>query len=1371
MYTLDKLPHLHATRLKASYPFDRLDPTRFNLVFIAQPTLESGQKFLKELSPYINRNIDRYTLDRIYRGKAFNKMYYESLIAYKVDPFQTRDGKNVRYERMFNTLRNKNVFVDLGMYHQLFFNLLPEAATVDNKTIQYLDVLKSAVTQDQYRPYRTKVIIFDVRQWVDTNDIRLNISELNNPIMFIRRAMYRHLDSFKEFDDLHFIITDGAFTIRVTPKECDDSSYSKFNTEFRKLNTVLSSKDEREIEADDTFNRAVLQSFTDNGMRRLTGDSPVSNVVDDAILKKASEIKKESEDLTDEEVATAVAESDPDEELMSEIARELDTAVLGKQKSAASSKRDELLREEQKKVRFKDMKLGEIVKYAAERQNMSEIETLDVSDKVSSTNDNVKKIKFSNFEKSYNANLMEQDIANTILQLNKASIPVYVRDIKTEDTSNELSLKETMTVTLEDENRVRHTLKFDVPKFIDDKFMHLNGNKKLIVKQLMSLPIVKTGPNTVWIVSNYNKMQIKRVGHNVSSKITKMTKALATNDPSVKIKPGNQLIANKDVMTTIEYDEFARLYETIDIPGKAKFFFNVPRIEEEMKKLNLPKQVSKEEGETLIPIAIVKSSPKATVLYVSSKSQMIQNGVKNEDIVSTILSFSPKLKSVYDEQKAGKKFIYTSVKMLEKQVPILMLLGYTHGLQTVIRKAGVNHYFSETRPRVSEDQGVVQFEDGYLVFDKYPFENSLLMNALYSMPTRAYTYDAFNEKDVYVELFDVMFNQRNLAAGIDNFKDFLIDPITLSVLEDLNLPTEFADVIIYAQKLLLDNEYTPETDLSLYRVRSNEIVSVYLYKAIAAAYRRYYNSSGSNNPTKISVPQDCITKSVLTAQTIEDYSILNPIVELEKSHAISPKGPGGMNLARGFTLEKRAYSESMVGTIAMSTSPDANVGVVRALTTEPSVVSARGYLESNNGDFDQFKDVNLFSPGELLSPLGASRDDTVRTAMAIKQSKHVIPVKNSSPVLISNGLEQTIPYQLSTDYSIVAKEDGEVVEINNDAKFMIVKYKSGEHQAIDISDRVVKNGSGGFYLVNKMEPHFKLNQKFKKNDIIATDDSFFSNDEDGIRFNIGTLEKLAIMSSYSTYEDSTLITHKLADDVATKVTIPREVTLGPNANVDYMVKIGDEVSVGDELIRFENSFDEESVNKFLASVGEDLGEEIRTLGKHPVRSHYTGRIVDIKVISTVDLDELSPSLRKIVSDSYARTKKRKYVLNKYDKSKSFYKMGVYITDPEDKVVTKDGKVKGNIVNEGVLIQIFVEYEDVAGIGDKITFFTALKSIVGEVIPKGYEPYSVNAPDEEISSFIAPGAVLARMTPSIMLTMFGNKVLVELKKSLEEIYNS
>ena len=70
---------------------------------------------------------------------------------------------------------------------------------------------------------------------------------------------------------------------------------------------------------------------------------------------------------------------------------------------------------------------------------------------------------------------------------------------------------------------------------------------------------------------------------------------------------------------------------------------------------------------------------------------------------------------------------------------------------------------------------------------------------------------------------------------------------------------------------------------------------------------------------------------------------------------------------------------------------------------------------------------------------------------------------------------------------------------------------------------------------------------------------------------------------------------------------------------------------------------------------------------------------------------------------------------------------------------------------------------------KIMSFTANKNITGEVIPEGFEPYSESRPGEEISTTVAQASILGRMTPSIIITIFGNKIIVELKRALFDIF--
>lgn len=393
----------------------------------------------------------------------------------------------------------------------------------------------------------------------------------------------------------------------------------------------------------------------------------------------------------------------------------------------------------------------------------------------------------------------------------------------------------------------------------------------------------------------------------------------------------------------------------------------------------------------------------------------------------------------------------------------------------------------------------------------------------------------------------------------------------------------------------------------------------------------------------------------------------------------------------------------------------------------------------------------------------------------MKQSKHVIPVKKSSPVLISNGFEETCRFNLSTDFVVNAKEDGKVVEYDEKHQLMVVEYKSGAHQAVNLAPTIVKNGGGGFFESNILVTRLKVGDKFKKDDALAWNKDFFQNDKiNGCRLNIGTLSKVAIMSTYDTHQDATFITEKLSRDAGSEMCFQRAVVLGKNANVTQMVKVGDEVEIGDSLIQFDTSFEDESLNEFLAALSKDprLEKEIMDSSRNNIKAKTAGVIEDIKIYSSVDLDELSPSLQRIVKKYYNEIDQKKKILSKYDKEGSIVKCGVMITEPTGKVEpNKYGVIRGQKVEDSVLIEFYTKHTELLEVGSKIANFTALKNTICEIVPKGYEPYSEFRKDEEISSIIASNSILKRMTPSILLTCLGNKCIVELRRSLVDIYSS
>ena len=70
----------------------------------------------------------------------------------------------------------------------------------------------------------------------------------------------------------------------------------------------------------------------------------------------------------------------------------------------------------------------------------------------------------------------------------------------------------------------------------------------------------------------------------------------------------------------------------------------------------------------------------------------------------------------------------------------------------------------------------------------------------------------------------------------------------------------------------------------------------------------------------------------------------------------------------------------MTGTISPISSPDAGCGLNKSLTLEPEIMNIRGYVKvpEKEKDYNDLKDVNLFSAGELTMPGAARNDDATR---------------------------------------------------------------------------------------------------------------------------------------------------------------------------------------------------------------------------------------------------------------------------------------------------------------------------------------------------------------------------------------------------------
>jgi hypothetical protein len=210
------------------------------------------------------------------------------------------------------------------------------------------------------------------------------------------------------------------------------------------------------------------------------------------------------------------------------------------------------------------------------------------------------------------------------------------------------------------------------------------------------------------------------------------------------------------------------------------------------------------------------------------------------------------------------------------------------------------------------------------------------------------------------------------------------------------------------------------------------------------------------------------------------------------------------------------------------------------------------------------------------------------------------------------------------------------------------------------------------------------------------------------------------------------------------------------SNVFDIKKIGDTVNVGDNLLVWQDPYDDEDANM----VSKVLGTlDVSELGRRTIKSDTTGVIKDIKIYRTCDIDdEMSESLRKIVNDYERPIKQLKKALDAE---------GVEVKDlPATYKLEPTGKLKK--ADDALYFEFYVEHIDKVGLGDKITYFAANKAVEKNVIPKGKEPYTDFRPNEEVSALLSVSSINKRMVTSIMLNGALNKLMIELDRSVKDI---
>lgn len=903
-----------------------------------------------------------YYIESVYKEKIGKKKVVENNKKLVKEVYDSGlSDANIRFipygSRKSYFKKRVNLISDLGYWHELFFKY-GASLPAKTKCRAYLSFLTNKLSDSFFEEYN-KVLYIDISKWIGntTNKIKLTPKTLTNPLFIILYTLVHLPELLINLGNIDIVLADSYNNklIRIPSSELTSKNFGKIRSKLSQM-VKLDMDDNIEI-VEEPEETKVIKSITpklvnknipinipipnpDKSVDKIV-DKSIPETNDDRFEKKKEKILRtvkrnfvgEIEDLTeiidDPDIDDNIILDNVDDDI------EFDASVneyLDANRDIIDTMDDvEAIKNMEEFIKKKNY-IAKIVpeRTDKEKENIKRllktqkdviglpsfgdlkskiIEEEDFSDFVDTTNPNIVKSKFVNFDRAYNDKKLEKDMDDAVGILANAEYPIFVTSKESYNSSDQLNMKKTLVYHLEDYRGKPMKLKFDVPIIVEDKFIYLNGSKKIIQKQLILKPLVKTAPDTVQIVSAYNKIMITRKGDRDLAS-SSLKKYILANAEKYRIKYGSSIVKNRKYRTTLEFDIIANsLYEfTID---SNRFILDISDLYLELDKEGI--KYDKINNETQLVVGYNKKTK--TLLHIN----------RNEDFSDYVMDFlTEDVRESISKTKVGKRLMFAQCTIMKKSIPLVLFMLFCDGFTKTMEKANIEYKFINKEEFKSVDTfewGFNTLEDSVLIWKRYPLQNSLIMNGLQNLPLELYTQEALNSKDTYIYLLSEFYAYANISFVLDQFRDFMIDSITKEILLDFELPTDLVTLAAYATTLLVDNDFIAENDLRNIRLRSNEIIPLHIYVAVTNAYTQYRKAQHKKNPQKISMDPDIVMKNLKMSKLIEESSVLNPVLELEKSRSVTYKGERAINKDRAMTLSKRGYDESMLGVLGISTSP------------------------------------------------------------------------------------------------------------------------------------------------------------------------------------------------------------------------------------------------------------------------------------------------------------------------------------------------------------------------------------------------------------------------------------------------------------------
>ena len=308
-------------------------------------------------------------------------------------------------------------------------------------------------------------------------------------------------------------------------------------------------------------------------------------------------------------------------------------------------------------------------------------------------------------------------------------------------------------------------------------------------------------------------------------------------------------------------------------------------------------------------------------------------------------------------------------------------------------------------------------------------------------------------------------------------------------------------------------------------------------------------------------------------------------------------------------------------------------------------------VDRDKVDYMDVSPKQLVSVGAAMIPF-LEHDDAKRSLMGTNMQRQAVPLLKPESPIVGTGME----YRAAKDsgITVVAKEDGTVEKVTADE----IKIRNKKGDVTTYKLRKFKRTNGGTCINQK--PVVTTGEKVKEGDLIADGPS---TDKGEMALGRNVLIAFTTWEGYN-YEDAVLISERLVkEDVYTSIHIeeydcecrdtklgPEEITRDiPNISDDGLkdldengiIRIGAEVRPGDILVGKVTPKGETELTAEERLLRAIFGEKAREVRDTSLRVPHgeSGTIVEVKVFTRENSDELGPGVNQVIRCYIAQKRK------------------------------------------------------------------------------------------------------------------------------------